>query len=140
MILATLTVALVAGGPTPDPVYVPDPVEEQALIEEAAEAVPPPIPEVWHRLAVCESARDGVNPTWDYDPTTADWGMRIWWGGYQFLDTTYEAFRPRDFPARASDATPWQQTVVASRVLEAQGPGAWPNCAPRAGLTRADAL
>lgn len=36
---------------------------------------------------------------------------------------------------RADRATPEQQVEIAQKVLEGQGPGAWPVCSVTAGLT-----
>ena len=36
---------------------------------------------------------------------------------------------------RAAPATPAQQVEIAQEVLEGQGPGAWPVCSVKAGLT-----
>lgn len=87
------------------------------------------VPEPWTSLAECES-----HGQWDYDPRTADWGTRIYWGGLQFLDSTYLAFKDDDHPRYASEATPAQQVAVAERVLAAQGWQAWPSCSRKLGL------
>lgn len=42
-------------------------------------------------------------------------------GAYQFVDSTWEAFRPRSFPVRSWRASPAQQTLVAWRVYVANG-------------------
>ena len=41
---------------------------------------------------------------------------------------------------RADRATPEQQVEIAQKVLRVQGPGAWPVCSRRAGLTTANGL
>ncbi len=62
-----------------------------------------------------------------------------YFGGLQFSSSTWEAYGGTAYAARADQATKDQQIAVAEKVLEGQGPGAWPTCGPRAGLTRGDA-
>lgn len=87
---------------------------------------PPPVQtsEVWDSLAACESSG-----RWDIRDSLHE-------GGLQFAASTWSAFRPDDFPLHAYDATREQQIAVGRRVLDAQGPGAWPICGPRVGLRR----
>lgn len=49
------------------------------------------------------------------------------YGGLQFLQSTWDQFKLPGMPGRADLATKEQQIAVAERVLAAQGPGAWPN-------------
>lgn len=86
-----------------------------------------PTDTVWDALARCESSG-----RWDAVRTVGD--EVAYRGGLQFAATTWDAFRPSDFPAHASDATREQQILVAERVLARQGWGAWPACAARLGL------
>ena len=81
---------------------------------------------VWDRVAACESGGD-----WSIDTGNG------YYGGLQFTASTWSANGGRAYAATANLATRAQQITVAQRVLATQGPGAWPVCGPRAGLTRA---
>jgi Transglycosylase-like domain len=50
-----------------------------------------------------------------------------YYGGLQFLQSTWDGFGGTAFAPRADLATPDQQIAVATKVLAAQGPGAWPT-------------
>lgn len=78
---------------------------------------------IFDRLAACESGGRWhlVNPPYE--------------GGLQFMPSTWAAYREAGMPVHAAQATREQQIAVARRVLAAQGPGAWPVCGPRVGLT-----
>jgi resuscitation-promoting factor RpfA len=81
---------------------------------------------VWDRVASCESGNN-----WHINTGNG------YYGGVQFSRSTWDAYHGRKYAARADLATRLEQIEVARRVLAAQGPGAWPVCGPRAGLTRA---
>ncbi|MEU7050787.1 transglycosylase family protein [Streptomyces eurythermus] len=79
----------------------------------------------WSKVAACESS--------------GDWSVNTgngYYGGLQFTRSTWEAYGGTRYAPRADLATRAEQIAVAEKVLDAQGPGAWPACAPRAGLTR----
>ncbi|MFJ4466426.1 transglycosylase family protein [Streptomyces sp. NPDC089424] len=79
----------------------------------------------WDKVAACES--------------TNDWNINTgngYYGGLQFSQSTWEAYGGSAYAARADLATKDQQIAVAEKVLDGQGPGAWPVCSQRAGLTR----
>ncbi|WP_329268094.1 transglycosylase family protein [Streptomyces sp. NBC_01451] len=79
----------------------------------------------WNKVAACES--------------TNDWNINTgngYYGGLQFSQSTWEAYGGIAYAGRADLATKDQQIAVAEKVLKAQGPGAWPVCSVRAGLTR----
>jgi murein DD-endopeptidase MepM/ murein hydrolase activator NlpD len=81
--------------------------------------------DVWEKVAACES--------------TNNWRINTgngYYGGLQFSQATWEAYGGRQYAPRADLATKSQQIAVAERVLEGQGPRAWPSCSERAGLTR----
>lgn len=82
---------------------------------------------VWDALARCESSS-----RWDVVRRVN--AQLSYYGGLQFDPRTWDAFRPADFPALASEATREQQILVAERVLAAQGWDAWPSCSKRLGL------
>ncbi|GGW93030.1 hypothetical protein GCM10010297_13100 [Streptomyces malachitofuscus] len=81
--------------------------------------------ETWDKVAACESTND-----WDINTGNG------YYGGLQFSQSTWEAFGGTRYAPRADLATKDQQIAVAEKVLDGQGPGAWPVCSVRAGLTR----
>lgn len=79
----------------------------------------------WDKVAKCESGGNWkINTGNGYS------------GGLQFSRSTWAAYGGAPYAPRADQATRAQQITVAERVLKAQGPGAWPVCGPRAGLSR----
>ncbi|MFF5438546.1 transglycosylase family protein [Streptomyces achromogenes] len=79
----------------------------------------------WNKVAACESS--------------GNWSVNTgngYYGGLQFTRSTWEAYGGTRYAPRADLATRYEQITVAEKVLDGQGPGAWPACAPRAGLTR----
>lgn len=82
---------------------------------------------VWDAVAACESS--------------GNWAINTgngFYGGLQFTPSTWSGFGGTAYAPRADLATRDQQIAVAQRVLATQGPGAWPVCSVRAGLTRAN--
>ncbi|MEV5878917.1 transglycosylase family protein [Streptomyces sp. NPDC052101] len=82
----------------------------------------------WNKVAACESS--------------GDWSINTgngFYGGLQFTQSTWEEYGGTRYAPRADQATRSQQIAVAEKVLDGQGPGAWPVCSLRAGLTRGDA-
>ncbi|MCL7430013.1 transglycosylase family protein [Streptomyces sp. YS415] len=81
--------------------------------------------ETWDKVATCES--------------TNDWNINTgngYYGGLQFAQSTWEQYGGTRYAPRADLATKDEQIAVAEKVLDGQGPGAWPVCSVRAGLTR----
>ncbi|MER5428374.1 transglycosylase family protein [Streptomyces sp. NPDC002588] len=81
--------------------------------------------DTWNKVAACES--------------TDNWHINTgngFYGGLQFTQSTWEAYGGKQYAQRADLATKDQQIAVAEKVLDGQGPGAWPVCSVRAGLTR----
>ncbi|SOC56911.1 transglycosylase family protein, partial [Ornithinimicrobium cerasi] len=79
---------------------------------------------VWDRVADCESS--------------GNWSINTgngYYGGLQFWHPTWTSFGGAEFAPYAHQASKVQQIAVAQRVLKVQGPGAWPVCSVRAGLT-----
>lgn len=86
---------------------------------------------VWDRVAACESS--------------GNWSINTgngFFGGLQFSGSTWLAYGGGAYAATADRATKDEQIIIGQRVLNgwpgraaAQGPGAWPVCGPRAGLT-----
>ncbi|MGD8200535.1 transglycosylase family protein [Ornithinimicrobium sp. W1679] len=78
----------------------------------------------WDRVAQCESG--------------GDWSINTgngFYGGLQFVQGTWAGFGGLDYAPRADLASRAQQIAIAENVLAVQGPGAWPVCSVRAGLT-----
>jgi resuscitation-promoting factor RpfA len=82
---------------------------------------------VWDRVAACESSGN-----WHINTGNG------FYGGLQFVQSTWVGYGGRAYAPRADLATKAEQIAVAKRVLASQGPGAWPVCSKRAGLTRAN--
>ncbi len=82
---------------------------------------------VWDRVAKCES---GGN--WKINTGNG------YYGGLQFAAGTWNANGGRTYASQAHRATKAEQIAIARRVLAGQGPGAWPTCSRRAGLTKAN--
>ncbi|WP_330263000.1 transglycosylase family protein [Streptomyces griseorubiginosus] len=81
--------------------------------------------DTWNKVAACESGNN-----WSINTGNG------YYGGLQFTRSTWEAYGGTRYAARADLATRDQQIAVAEKVLDGQGPGAWPTCSVRAGLTR----
>ncbi|MFD3481884.1 transglycosylase family protein [Streptomyces sp. NPDC058665] len=78
----------------------------------------------WDRVAECESG--GM---W-----SADLGNG-YYGGLQISQETWADFGGTAYAPTADQASRSQQIAVAEKILEAQGPSAWPTCALVTGLT-----
>ncbi len=79
---------------------------------------------VWDRVALCESG--------------GNWSINTgngYYGGLQFSAGTWAAYGGVEYAARADLAAKSVQIYIAKRVLQGQGPSAWPTCGERAGLT-----
>ncbi|GAA4521239.1 transglycosylase family protein [Brachybacterium paraconglomeratum] len=82
---------------------------------------------VWDKVAQCESG--------------GNWSINTgngYYGGLQFSPSTWKAFGGHEFASQANQATKSEQIAVAQRTLQQQGPGAWPTCGKRAGLTKSN--
>ena len=84
-------------------------------------------PSVWDKVAQCES---GGN--WKINTGNG------FYGGVQFAAGTWKAYGGKTYASQAHLATKAEQIAIARRVLAGQGPGAWPTCSRRAGLTKAN--
>lgn len=82
---------------------------------------------VWNRVASCESSNN-----WHINTGNG------YYGGLQFSAGTWGAYGGHRYASEASGATRLEQIEVARRVLNSQGPNAWPVCGPRAGLSRSN--
>lgn len=84
---------------------------------------------VWDRIAACESG--------------GNWSIATgngYYGGLQFSIGSWRAAGGTRYAARPNQASKAEQIAVAQRLLKAQGPGAWPSCGRRAGLSRSNGL
>src|SRR4051812_49878566 len=81
----------------------------------------------WDKLAKCES---GGN--WKINTGNG------YYGGLQFSSRTWLGFGGRKYASSAHRASKAEQIAIARRVLASQGPGAWPVCSRRAGLTKSN--
>ncbi|MEU3783206.1 transglycosylase family protein [Streptomyces sp900129855] len=81
--------------------------------------------DTWNKVAACESTND-----WNINNGNG------FYGGLQFTQSTWEAYGGTRYAPRADLATRDQQIAVAEKVLDGQGPGAWPLCSVKAGLSR----
>jgi len=82
---------------------------------------------VWDRVAACESS--------------GNWAIHSgngFYGGLQFTASTWREFGGARYASHAHRAGKAAQIAIARRVLAVQGPGAWPQCGRRAGLSRAN--
>ncbi|MFE6665925.1 transglycosylase family protein [Streptomyces sp. NPDC057697] len=77
----------------------------------------------WDRVAECESGG-----AW-----SADFGNGSY-GGLQLSPQTWKAYGGEAYAERADLASRAQQIAVAEKVLDDQGPKAWPSCAVISGL------
>lgn len=82
----------------------------------------------WQQVAQCESSGN-----WQTDTGNG------YYGGLQFAESTWLGYGGGQYAEYANQATEAQQIAIAEKVLAAQGPGAWPVCGPRAGLSLSDA-
>lgn len=78
---------------------------------------------VWDRLAQCESGGD-----WQINTGNG------FYGGLQFLPSTWAAFGGHQYAPDAHLATREQQIEIAEQTQSAQGWGAWPACTTSLGI------
>ena len=92
----------------------------------------------WDQLADCESGAWGADRV--PIPGIARWDATrsIYQGGLQFAAGTWDAYKEPGHPEDAHHATREQQIAVAEKVIQRQGPRAWPTCAPRLGMVGSD--
>ncbi|SOB82366.1 LysM peptidoglycan-binding domain-containing protein [Streptomyces sp. 1331.2] len=82
----------------------------------------------WDSVAQCESG--------------GNWSINTgngFYGGLQFTSGTWKAYGGTAYAPQANQASKGQQIAVAEKVLASQGPGAWPVCSQKAGLTKGGA-
>jgi hypothetical protein len=76
------------------------------------------LPQPYRAIFQCETptANHGIN--WRHNSGTYQGGPGFYWG-------TWDGYKPAGFPSEAYDATPREQFIVAQRVANAVGFGAW---------------
>ncbi|MEE1824173.1 transglycosylase family protein [Streptomyces sp. BE20] len=82
----------------------------------------------WDAVAQCEAG--------------GNWSINTgngFYGGLQFTPSTWKAFGGTSYAPQANQASKAQQISVAEKVLASQGPGAWPVCSKKAGLSKGGA-
>ena len=84
---------------------------------------------VWDQVAACESGGNRSINTGNG-----------FYGGLQFTNQTWNGFGGGKYASNANQATKAQQIEIAQKVLQVQGPGAWPVCSQKAGLTKANGM
>lgn len=77
----------------------------------------------WDRLAQCESSGN-----WHINTGNG------FTGGLQFVSSTWWAYGGGQYASSAHLASKWEQIAIAEKVLNSQGPNAWPICSKVAGL------
>ncbi len=94
--------------------------QAQEVVSSPPPVTTPPVPPSsseadWDAIAMCESG--------------GNWHLDGYYdGGLQFHPQTWLAYGGGKYARYAWQATREQQIAVAERVLDGQGPGAWPNC------------
>ncbi|MDO5712147.1 MAG: transglycosylase family protein [Micrococcales bacterium] len=84
---------------------------------------------VWDRVAACESG--------------GNWSIASgngYSGGLQFNSGSWRAAGGTRYASAPHRATRAQQIAAGQQLLRMQGPGAWPVCSKKAGLTRSNGL
>ncbi|WP_346776831.1 transglycosylase family protein [Streptomyces sp. HNM0574] len=81
----------------------------------------------WDKVAECESG--GL---WSANEGNG------YYGGLQLTQQTWEQYGGTDFADRPDLASRGQQITVAEKILDAEGPEAWPSCSAGAGLDAGD--
>ncbi|WP_441248448.1 transglycosylase family protein [Kitasatospora sp. McL0602] len=96
-------------------------------------------------LVTATSASAASVSTWDavaQCESTGNWSINTgngFSGGLQFTPSTWAAYGGTQYASSADQASKAQQIAVAEKVLADQGPGAWPVCSVKAGLTKGGA-
>lgn len=71
------------------------------------------LPDKWRRIGICET---GLN--WQHYNSSYE-------GAFGFATTSWDAFKPAGYPDHASQASPWQQYVVALAIWRRYGFSGW---------------
>ena len=103
--------------------HAQDPAAAEAFLHAPAAPAPAAPTGVWDDIAQCESG--------------GNWAINTgngYYGGLQFLGSTWRNYGGGEFAERADLASREQQIVVAERIRDDVGYGAWPACTRRLGL------
>jgi hypothetical protein len=112
--------AVVAERATAPAVRIPEPPRPRTPTAPTAPRPSVPAPSAgndWDAVAMCESG--------------GNWSINTgngYYGGLQFSQSTWEAYGGLRYAPRADLATKAEQIAIAEKVLDGQGPGAWPTC------------
>jgi hypothetical protein len=79
---------------------------------------------VWDAVAQCESSGNWADNTGNG-----------FYGGLQFTASTWTGYGGAQYASSANLASKSEQIAIAQKVLAGQGPGAWPVCSIKGGLT-----
>lgn len=71
------------------------------------------LPDKWRRIGICETQLNWRHQNSSYE------------GAFGFATSSWDAFKPGGYPDLASQATPWQQYVVALRIYDRYGLSGW---------------
>lgn len=76
------------------------------------------LPDKWQRIGACETGYGKKPGNWRHHNSSYQ-------GAFGFATSSWDAFKPRGYPADADQATPWQQYVVALRIYKRYGLSGW---------------
>ncbi len=71
------------------------------------------LPDKWRRIGICET---GLN--WQHQNSSYE-------GAFGFATQSWDSFKPDGYPDHASQASPWQQYVVALNIYRRYGFSGW---------------
>lgn len=114
-VIASTTTTTLPPPPPPTTVYVPPPPPVQT--SSGSFGWP------WDQLVMCEASGN-----WHINTGNG------FYGGLQFVQSTWVGFGGQQYASYAHLAAPWQQVEIAKKVQAVQGWGAWPGCARQLGL------
>jgi resuscitation-promoting factor RpfA len=109
------------------PASMTTPLATPTIGTATSTAAAPAPADVWDQVAQCESGG-----RWNISTGNGHHG------GLQFTPSTWKAYGGGKYASSANQATREQQIEIAKKVLAGQGPGAWPHCGRKAGLSRAN--
>lgn len=124
----TLPVTTTTVVPTTAPPTAPEPEPpvENPMVGTIVESVSLDDPDMdkWRQIALCEMPGPGGVPS---EPWGAHWGFigNRFSGAYGIANSTWRAFAGTEFGPTAGHATWQQQTIVARRIRDRHGYGAW---------------
>lgn len=90
-------------------------------------------------IAATPASAAEYNPNWDMlaeCESSGDWSINTgngFYGGVQFTKSTWDAYGGSQYASYPNEASKSQQIEIAEKVLQGQGPGAWPACTEKTG-------